>query len=174
MLLAGGNPTDSLLMTLRIEGQGGVLYTDSFVVDRVIGFDAVRPVASDEEWEGVLEFHRGFFADRQFQEIGAFVERGLPSRLEPPVHLDIIRQAKMRSLERRLIRAGMNPEEAERQAQREFPWDMAFDTATALGQWEEMVSSGIPVFRYSSGGDRVYSLAWSEAPGQFVDLIPCC
>ena len=120
VLLASGDPADSLLMTFKIESRGRVLYTDSFIVNRVIGIDAGRHVASEEEWQGVLEFYRGFFADQKFEVIGGFVERiPPPSSFEFPVHLEILRQARIRSVETRLVQEGLSAAEAERQARRD-------------------------------------------------------
>lgn len=41
-------------------------------------------------------------------------------------------------------------------------------------QWRVLLTSDVPVFSYSPGGDRSYSLAWSEAAGSFLDMYPCC
>jgi len=169
VLLASGDPTDSLLMTFRIEGQDRVLYSDSFVVDR--GDEWGR---SDEEWDTTLEFWGGFFADRKFERIGAFAEHGYVKNMNPPVHIEIIRQARIRSVELRLVESGLSARKARLQAWWEVPGDMQLDTAAAQTNWGRMLQSDVLVFRYSPGWDRVYSLAWSEELGQFVDMFPCC
>ena len=69
ILRASGDPADSLKMVLTIESQGRELYRDSFIVDRIIGFDAGRRRASDAEWTRLLgEFYGSdFFSESRFR-----------------------------------------------------------------------------------------------------------
>ena len=74
MLRASGNPSDSLEMVLTIRSEGRELYRDSWIVDRVIGFDAGRRVASDAEWESVRRFYgEEFFAASKLETPRAFL-----------------------------------------------------------------------------------------------------
>jgi hypothetical protein len=49
-----------------------------------------------------------------------------------------------------------------------------YDTARAVQTWAEIRSSGVTVFRYSPGGDRLEAIAWSVRDQRFYRLLDCC
>lgn len=69
-LVGQGDLTDSLFVTLTIESSEDTLYSDTFIVDRELGFDAGRYVATDEQWADLLGYYESvFFDDSKFARI---------------------------------------------------------------------------------------------------------
>ena len=48
------------------------------------------------------------------------------------------------------------------------------DTSRARVIWEQMRSSPIVIFEFSSGGDAVTALGWSSSDNRFYHLFECC
>ena len=117
-------------------------------VTRTFGFgSAPRRRSSAEHRRHLAELGPFFLDDRKF--------------MSPPQFLEELRNTiarGIREIPSVIARDGGFPE----------------DTARAAAIWREMQDTGITIFQFSPGGDRVVVIGWSQRDRRFYDLLECC
>ncbi len=174
-LVGVGKTIDSLSVTFSIESSGRVLYTLTFPVSRIIGFDAGRRRLSDEEYQTHLrEFGGWFFGPEKFMTPGQFLaklrENG-PSHIAEIPELISRERAYQRAVDS-LVSRGHPVDQAKREAP--MDWEAPYDTASARAIWDEIQRSGVTIFEFSPGGDSIYAIAWSARDRRFYRIFSCC
>jgi len=178
-LVGEGNAFDSLAVTFSIESSGRVLFRTALAsLTRTIGFGAGRREISAAEHRTRLDEYGGwFFGESKFMRPDTFVARLRQSgrRHEALIPEVIERDRRRQAVVDSLVRAGQTILDAERTAQLHLRrWDAPYDTARAVGTWDEIRRTGVTVFEYSPGGDGLTAIAWSERDRRFYRLLECC
>jgi hypothetical protein len=165
-LVGVGESVDSLDVTFSIESSGRTVFqTPLSPMIKTVGFDAGRRELSSSEHRARLrEFGDWFFGDAKFKRPDEFVAEW---RRQASAH--VLRIPEVIDRDRRyqlavdsLIATGYSRAEAERSAPSLLGgWGAAYDSASAVGIWQEIQSTGVTVFEFSPGGDAVTAIAWS-------------
>lgn len=148
-LVGNGASLDSLEVTFSVESSGRVLYRQTLhPVTRTAGFDAgKRTLSVREHRQRLRDIESFFFAAEKFSSPATFVEK---LRRIAPRHLDAIPAVIARDS------------------------GSAVDEPRAAAIWKEILQGPAVVFEFSSGGDAVTAIAWSEAEQRFFRLWECC